>query len=192
MASRRRRFEALEMSSAERSQRGFKRTAEPPAEDGHGSWEQADLGNEERKQKFLRLMGAGKKEHTGRLVIGDHKSTSHFRTGDEDRKMNDELEHQFQQSIDSTLSGRNRRHCGLGFSEEDSPSEKEAAQPESAPRTESSSGSSDSCSSTDSESESEDEKTTEKPQTVEEADGDQEGKERKSNYKMMFVKSSGS
>uniref|UniRef100_A0A8C5QHD5 Small acidic protein n=1 Tax=Leptobrachium leishanense TaxID=445787 RepID=A0A8C5QHD5_9ANUR len=77
----------------------------------------ADLGNDERKQKFLRLMGASKKEHTGRLVIGDHKSTSHFRSGDEDKKINDELEHQFQQSMDSTLTGRNRRHCGLGFSE---------------------------------------------------------------------------
>uniref|UniRef100_A0A8C5QKI1 Small acidic protein n=1 Tax=Leptobrachium leishanense TaxID=445787 RepID=A0A8C5QKI1_9ANUR len=84
---------------------------------GPGSWEDADLGNDERKQKFLRLMGASKKEHTGRLVIGDHKSTSHFRSGDEDKKINDELEHQFQQSMDSTLTGRNRRHCGLGFSE---------------------------------------------------------------------------
>lgn len=27
---------------------------------GSSSWEAADLGNEERKQKFLRLMGAGK------------------------------------------------------------------------------------------------------------------------------------
>uniref|UniRef100_A0A8D0GNS7 Small acidic protein n=1 Tax=Sphenodon punctatus TaxID=8508 RepID=A0A8D0GNS7_SPHPU len=84
---------------------------------GSSSWESADLGNEERKQKFLRLMGAGKKEHTGRLVIGDHRSTSHFRTGEEDKKMNDDLEFQYQQSMDSTVSGRNRRHCGLGFSE---------------------------------------------------------------------------
>lgn len=38
-------------------------------------------------------------------------------TGEEDKKMNDELETQFQQSMDSTMSGRNRRHCGLGFSE---------------------------------------------------------------------------
>uniref|UniRef100_A0A674HJH5 Small acidic protein n=1 Tax=Taeniopygia guttata TaxID=59729 RepID=A0A674HJH5_TAEGU len=57
------------------------------------------------------------KEHTGRLVIGDHRSTSHFRTGEEDKKMNEELESQYQQSMDSTMSGRNRRHCGLGFSE---------------------------------------------------------------------------
>ncbi|XP_075692906.1 small acidic protein [Rhinoderma darwinii] len=97
--------------------RGRKRVTQSQEDEAGGSWDLADLGNDERKQKFLRLMGAGKKEHTGRLVIGDHKSTSHFRSGDEDRKMNDELEHQFQQSMDCTMSGRNRRHCGLGFSE---------------------------------------------------------------------------
>ncbi|XP_024057940.1 small acidic protein isoform X2 [Terrapene carolina triunguis] len=104
------------MSSARETQprHGKKRAASP---DGSSSWEAVDLGNEERKQKFLRLMGAGKKEHTGRLVIGDHRSTSHFRTGEEDKKMNEDLESQFQQSMDSTMSGRNRRHCGLGFSE---------------------------------------------------------------------------
>ncbi|XP_030056921.1 small acidic protein isoform X4 [Microcaecilia unicolor] len=104
------------MSSADGLRRGTKREVSTD-DQGSGNWEQADLGNEERKQKFLRLMGAGKKEHTGRLVIGDHKSTSHFRTGAEDEKMNEELEHQYQQSMDSKLSGRNRRHCGLGFSE---------------------------------------------------------------------------
>lgn len=64
-------------------------------------------------------MGAGKKEHTGRLVIGDHKSTSHVRSGAEDRRMNSELELQYQQGLDGKLSGRNRRHVGLGFSEPD-------------------------------------------------------------------------
>ncbi|XP_063293584.1 small acidic protein [Pelobates fuscus] len=103
---------------------------------GPASWENADLGNDERKQKFLRLMGASKKEHTGRLVIGDHKSTSHFRSGDEDKKINDALEYQFQQSMDSTMTGRNRRHCGLGFSEIESPDDKVAALPENVPGTE--------------------------------------------------------
>lgn len=37
--------------------------------------------------------------------------------GAEDRQMNDELEQQYQQGMDGKLSGRNRRHCGLGFSE---------------------------------------------------------------------------
>ncbi|XP_064786534.1 small acidic protein-like [Oncorhynchus masou masou] len=90
-----------------------------PSEDGPTPWEAADLGDSERKQKFLRLMGAGKKEHTGRLVIGDHKSTSHVRSGAEDRRMNSELELQYQQGLDGKLSGRNRRHVGLGFSEPD-------------------------------------------------------------------------
>lgn len=72
------------------------------SQDGSTNWATADLGSDERKQKFLRLMGAGKvsleesgagkrrlncevfpqKEHTGRLVIGDHKSTSHVRSGE--------------------------------------------------------------------------------------------------------------
>ncbi|XP_068452594.1 small acidic protein [Clinocottus analis] len=95
---------------------GTKRPASP-SDDGPTQWSAADLGSNERKQKFLRLMGAGKKEPTGRLVIGDHKSTSHFRSGNEDQKMNDQLEMQYQQSMDGKLSGRNRRHCGLGFNE---------------------------------------------------------------------------
>ncbi|XP_031719223.1 small acidic protein [Anarrhichthys ocellatus] len=95
---------------------GTKRPASP-SDDGSTQWAAADLGSNERKQKFLRLMGAGKKEPTGRLVIGDHKSTSQFRSGNEDKKMNEQLEMQYQQSMDGKLSGRNRRHCGLGFSE---------------------------------------------------------------------------
>ncbi|KAM4619249.1 small acidic protein isoform 2-T2 [Polymixia lowei] len=108
------------MSSTE-DRHGTKRPASP-SQDGSTQWAAADLGSDERKQKFLRLMGAGKKEHTGRLVIGDHKSTSHFRSGQEDKQMNCELEMQYQQGMDGKLSGRNRRHCGLGFSEESCPS----------------------------------------------------------------------
>lgn len=104
-----------EMSSSE-DRHGTKRPASP-TEDGSTQWASADLGSDERKQKFLRLMGAGKKEHTGRLVIGDHKSTSHVRSGLEDRHINQQLEQQYQQGLDGKLSGRNRRHCGLGFSE---------------------------------------------------------------------------
>ncbi|CAN8214672.1 unnamed protein product [Coccothraustes coccothraustes] len=173
------------MSSARESQshHGLKRAASP---DGSSSWEAADLGNEERKQKFLRLMGAAKKEHTGRLVIGDHRSTSHFRTGEEDKKMNEELESQYQQSMDSTMSGRNRRHCGLGFSEfQEEEQEEEAA------------GHSSDESSDDSESgsDSEQEESAEELQATEkheEAEVPENKKESKSNYKMMFVKASGS
>ncbi|XP_047452321.1 small acidic protein [Mugil cephalus] len=108
---------------------GTKRSASPDQDDST-QWASADLGSSERKQKFLRLMGAGKKEHTGRLVIGDHKSTSHLRSGQEDKKINDQLEMQFQQGMDGKLSGRNRRHCGLGFSE---PEPQPDPQPESFP-----------------------------------------------------------
>ncbi|XP_019332571.1 small acidic protein isoform X1 [Alligator mississippiensis] len=180
-----------------RAPRGFKRAASP--DHGSSSWEAADLGNEERKQKFLRLMGAGKvsrgckslprRERTGRLVIGDHRSTSHFRTGEEDKKMNEELESQFQQSMDSTMSGRNRRHCGLGFSEvlqegeeEQGECSGESPEPESPEDTESS-------------SESEQEGSTEELQAPEEHDEDdapESKKDVKSSYKMMFVKASGS
>ncbi|XP_071414997.1 small acidic protein [Pithys albifrons albifrons] len=172
------------MSSARESQshHGLKRAASP---DGSSSWEAADLGNEERKQKFLRLMGAAKKEHTGRLVIGDHRSTSHFRTGEEDKKMNEELETQYQQSMDSTMSGRNRRHCGLGFSEFQDEEQEEAG------------GHSSDESSEDSESgsDSEQEESAEELQAAEkhdEAEVPENKKEAKSNYKMMFVKASGS
>ncbi|KAM8939826.1 small acidic protein [Pelodytes ibericus] len=187
------------MSSAESYRRGSKRTAEQPGEAGRGSWEQVDLGNEERKQKFLRLMGAGKKEHTGRLVIGDHKSTSHFRSGDEDRKMNDELEHQFQQSMDSSMSGRNRRHCGLGFSDMDAPAEKVESVPETLPRPDSPSESSSSGSSRTSDSESEEASSLEDEapdRTRDTKPGKNnslsEDKEQKGDYKMKFVKSSNS
>uniref|UniRef100_H3C1F3 Small acidic protein n=1 Tax=Tetraodon nigroviridis TaxID=99883 RepID=H3C1F3_TETNG len=108
------------MMSSPENKHGTKRAASP-SDDGSTNWASADLGSDERKQKFLRLMGAGKKEHTGRLVIGDHKSTSHVRSGKEDKEINEQLEMQYQQGMEGKLSGRNRRHCGLGFSELDRP-----------------------------------------------------------------------
>ncbi|XP_074811044.1 small acidic protein isoform X4 [Natator depressus] len=159
------------MSSARETQprHGVKRAASP---DGSSSWEAVDLGNEERKQKFLRLMGAGK--YTGHA-------------GEEDKKMNEDLESQFQQSMDSTMSGRNRRHCGLGFSElEEAEGQDDvnrySPEPESPEDSES-------------DSESEREESAEELQSAEkdsEADDPESKKDVKSNYKMMFVKSSGS
>ncbi|KAG8438440.1 hypothetical protein GDO86_008935 [Hymenochirus boettgeri] len=184
----------------ERRRRGNKRSGqrrEEGEEPGSGSWEGADLGNEERKQKFLRLMGAGKKEHTGRLVIGDHKSTSHFRSGAEDRKMNDELEYQYQQSMDSSVSGRNKRHCGLGFSDVDQqednaqPNTEQLPQPDEVP--ESNRKKENSNESKKPSHSSSEEKASDKPQSTRSGkDRDEESEDRKSNYKMMFVKSSGS
>ncbi|KAG2462168.1 SMAP protein, partial [Polypterus senegalus] len=154
---------------------------------GPSSWEAADLGNDERKQKFLRLMGAGKKEHTGRIVIGDHKSTSHFRTGEEDKKINTELEHQYQQGLDGKLSGRNRRHCGLGFSEPETPEDVQSAE-----AAESKEGDSTA------DAETEAEAPPEEPSSRAEESSKQqcephcaEGrKDKGANYKMSFVKSS--
>ncbi|XP_049570260.1 small acidic protein isoform X1 [Orcinus orca] len=235
------------MSAARESHpHGVKRSASPDDDLGSSNWEAADLGNEERKQKFLRLMGAGKashrrglsrwgaqvpdtqaqrpwltgpaaprhvgssltgarpdvgdsqplrhqKEHTGRLVIGDHKSTSHFRTGEEDKKINEELESQYQQSMDSKLSGRYRRHCGLGFSEvDDHDGEGDVAgdddDDDDSPDPESPDDS-------ESDSESEKEESAEELQATEhpdEVEDPKNKKDAKSNYKMMFVKSSGS
>lgn len=183
-------------SEDEEPRRGHKRAAGSSSDDddddeeaggGSSSWSQADLGNKERKQKFLRLMGAGKKEHTGRLVIGDHKSTSHFRSGDEDRKMNHDLEHQFQQSMDSTMSGRNRRHCGLGFSELASSEEKVTSPPEIPTQEVSEPDSDDSDPESPPAKENTDQSATAKPSR-----NDSSPKKRTtSSYKMQFVKSSG-
>ncbi|OXB80507.1 UNVERIFIED_CONTAM: hypothetical protein H355_016297 [Colinus virginianus] len=212
-------------------------------------------------QHGLKRAASPDKEHTGRLVIGDHRSTSHFRTGqsisqlipgrkantctgmsqalqlsrccregfqvlrlkletdckskrtklklcskasvrapenlfasdmqytghagEEDKKMNEELESQYQQSMDSTMSGRNRRHCGLGFSEFQEGEEEAAGH------------SSDHESSEDSESgsDSQQDESAEELHAAEkhdEAAVPENKKEAKSNYKMMFVKASGS
>ncbi|XP_031420352.1 small acidic protein isoform X2 [Clupea harengus] len=172
--------------SSSQDRQGTKRPASPD-EAGATQWETADLGTDERKQKFLRLMGAGK-EHTGRLVIGDHKSTSHFRSGTEDQKMNSELEQQYQQSLDGVLSGRNRRHCGLGFNEPDPPpvtqSPAETDNPSSPkPSTDASKPQepSDKSPPPPSEESSEDES---------EEESEEDGDDKKNSFKMTFMKSS--
>uniref|UniRef100_UPI0037E92292 small acidic protein n=1 Tax=Semicossyphus pulcher TaxID=241346 RepID=UPI0037E92292 len=178
------------MSSPE-DRHGTKRPASPD-EDGSTQWASADLGSNERKQKFLRLMGASKREHTGRLVIGDHKSTSHFRSGQEDRRMNEQLEMQYQQGMDGKLSGRNRRHCGLGFSEPEpepepvvlpSPpvdSKTEATEPEK---------STSEKEPTDAQDKGCDPDPKEQTSERTEPSSDDSDEERKPGYKMTFVKS---
>lgn len=179
------------MSSPE-DRHGKKRPASP-SEDEPTQWSSADLGSNERKQKFLRLMGASKKEHTGRLVIGDHKSTSHQRSGQEDRRMNEQLEMQYQQGIDGKLSGRNRRHCGLGFSEPDPEPEVLPSPPEDAQTKEVDPPETSTCekepteaqeeSDFDSDSDSDGEEKAESSPDSRSEDG------KKQNYKMAFVKS---
>ena len=107
-----------------------------------------------------------------------------YNQGEEDKKMNDELETQFQQSMDSTMSGRNRRHCGLGFSELDEDKEeytRDSLEPESSEDSESDSDS-------EQDESAEQEPLAEKHREVEDR---QPKKDAKGNYKMMFVKSSG-
>ncbi|XP_076002941.1 small acidic protein [Genypterus blacodes] len=175
------------MSSPE-DRHGTKRSASP-SQDGSTQWSSADLGSDERRQKFLRLMGAGKKEPTGRLVIGDHKSTSHFRSGQEDKKINAELEMQYQQGMDGKLSGRNRRHCGLGFSEPEpellplppAESETKATEPEKSTCEKEPADPEDEVSSSESKDESSDEVQD---------DSDDGKEESKQSFKAAFVKSS--
>ncbi|XP_028306210.1 small acidic protein [Gouania willdenowi] len=168
---------------------GTKRAASP-SEDST-QWASADLGSDERKQKFLRLMGAGKKEHTGRLIIGDHKSTSHLRSGQEDKQINEQLEMQYQQGLDSKLAGRNRRHCGLGFSEPEPSSPPPSEAPTERAEAEKCTDEKEKSQALDKdhspepeeeESEEEDEESSEEEEEEEE--------ERKNNYKEAIVKSS--
>ncbi|XP_062918001.1 small acidic protein [Mobula hypostoma] len=176
------------MNSADgsRKEHGAKRPASPNDNGSSTTWESADLGDDERKLKFLRLMGAGKKDHSGRAHPGDHKSTSHFRTGDEDKKINEELEHQFHQSLDSQLSGRNRRHCGLGFSE---------PEPVDSDQQQVSTGghlATNSLNDSENKGQSKDYSSDVKSSSEEHQSEDTSTKKQdlKSNYKMMFVKSS--
>ncbi|XP_070534915.1 small acidic protein-like [Ptychodera flava] len=110
--------------SSEEGNRGEKRPAPETTVHSANSWETADLGDDQRKQKFLRLMGAGKKEHHGKLHIGDHNPV-HKRTGDEEKKIQTNLEMQYQHSLSDKLTGRTRRHVGLGFAEEEPPEKKD-------------------------------------------------------------------
>lgn len=66
---------AKEQATVEETEHGVKRPAEDTSEvHSANDWEHADLGDGERKQKFLRLMGAEKTEHTGKIVIGDREA----------------------------------------------------------------------------------------------------------------------
>ncbi|XP_030640637.1 small acidic protein isoform X2 [Chanos chanos] len=138
----------------------------------------------EERQGTKRPASPDEKEHTGRLVIGDHKSTSYHRSGDEDKKINSELEHQFQQGMDGKLSGRNRRHCGLGFTEPEPSTESqrssESDQPSSLQTPEKPS---------DELKESQDKSDSPKAELEKKEQTDPK-EDKKNTYKMAFVKSS--
>ncbi|XP_074661729.1 small acidic protein-like [Tubulanus polymorphus] len=96
------------------AERGEKR---PVDEDVHSAnqWESVDLGDNDRKNKFLRLMGASKKEHHGRFVIGDSHRDHTKAGGNVDEK---DIEKEFEKGIDYKLSSGYKQHKGLGFHEE--------------------------------------------------------------------------
>ncbi|CAF0942015.1 unnamed protein product [Rotaria sordida] len=86
-------------------------------------WEHADLGDELRKQKFLRLMGAKKRKDESRTDIKDSSSINHndtlssekkhCRSKTENEAINLDLEKQFNESLQSKILYTH--HEGLGF-----------------------------------------------------------------------------
>ncbi|XP_067676021.1 small acidic protein-like [Haliotis asinina] len=113
-----------ETANAEMSEGSTKNTSdktenEAPEPKVHSanSWETADLGDADRKSKFLRLMGASKKEHQGRFVIGD-QDVSVARDQRDVTKMSSQLEEQYQQGMEHRRIGGRRGHVGLGFHDE--------------------------------------------------------------------------
>ncbi|VEL35334.1 unnamed protein product [Protopolystoma xenopodis] len=74
------------------------------------SWEEADLGSNERKEKFLRLMGASsKREHKGKIVIGEYERNARATANTEIIIQN--LEEQFKGGLKH--AAYERKHCGL-------------------------------------------------------------------------------
>ncbi|CAF0932172.1 unnamed protein product [Adineta steineri] len=88
-------------------------------------WEHADLGDEQRKQKFLRLMGAKKRKDEGRIDTKDIPNTvhedqflldkKHCRSKVENETIDRELEKQFNEGLQSKIL--HTHHEGLGFYE---------------------------------------------------------------------------
>lgn len=104
------------LSTAENTEEthGVKR----PAEEVHSvnNWEGVNLGDDERKQKFLRLMGASKKEHHGRFVIGDQADKpKHTVAGEETEKIEHDLEGQFQDGLEKKNDWGFKAACWTWF-----------------------------------------------------------------------------
>ncbi|CAF1200114.1 unnamed protein product [Adineta ricciae] len=79
-------------------------------------WEHADLGDEQRKQKFLRLMGAKKHVLEDRIETKNNTQLSekkHCRSKVENEEIDRDLEKQFNESLQSKIL--HTHHEGLGF-----------------------------------------------------------------------------
>ena len=91
-----------------------------PLGDVHSAnaWEEVKFESEERKEKFLRLMGAQKqRKHAGSIKIGEN-SVTHTRAGVGVEEMGKDLERQFTEGLEHKFLGN--RHAGLGCSDEGS------------------------------------------------------------------------
>ncbi|XP_014677295.1 PREDICTED: small acidic protein-like [Priapulus caudatus] len=112
--------EECDCGDANSNKRGTKRPVSPVEKvQSANNWEAADLGNEDRKNKFLRLMGSGKKDHAGKLHIQPIPATeAHLRTQEEQAKLEAELEQQFEEGREHrVLERKTHYHVGLGFHE---------------------------------------------------------------------------
>ncbi|XP_060573846.1 small acidic protein-like [Ruditapes philippinarum] len=88
------------------------------------SWETADLGDDDRNQKFLRLMGAAKSQHQGRFVIGEKDVPAHKHA--RDKKQTEEIEQELEDQYKHTFEHRITKwsHKGLGFDDDKKSEEK--------------------------------------------------------------------
>ncbi|RUS75687.1 hypothetical protein EGW08_016553 [Elysia chlorotica] len=108
----------MSLPTSENSTDKKEKTQEDEKVHSANSWETADLGDKQRNEKFLRLMGASKKEHHGKIVIGE-KATAHCRDKKAEAHLQEELEEQFSQGMEHRLAGGRKGHLGLGFHPED-------------------------------------------------------------------------
>lgn len=79
-------------------------------------WEHADLGDDSRKNKFLRLMGAAKADNSKEKAAAEAKPSSKKFVTDA-HKVEVELEEQFKEGLEHTLVSGHKGHVGLGFHE---------------------------------------------------------------------------
>ncbi|KAL5111817.1 Small acidic protein [Taenia crassiceps] len=84
------------------------------------AWEDVKFESDDRKEKFLRLMGAQKqRKHTGSIQIGE-KTVTHTRAGVGIEEIGKNLERQYAEGLEYKSSWN--RHAGLGCSNESSSS----------------------------------------------------------------------
>ncbi|CAF4474332.1 unnamed protein product, partial [Rotaria magnacalcarata] len=115
-------------SSPKRSKREHqadKDSDDIPIEEVHtvNNWEQADLGDNRRKEKFLRLMGAKKRKEDIQTERQDSHGSNHSDEGSTEKKhcrskaenesIERELEKQFNEGLQAKVA--HAHHEGLGF-----------------------------------------------------------------------------